>query len=604
MISKILKDLVKKPKLRFFKRVIKYSLFSLLGLSLLILIFYFWIQGSIPDTEELQNYKLPTSTLIVDLHNVYIGELYKQKRYWVKYESIPELLIKAFIAAEDAKFFSHHGFDFNAIQRAFIVNIKHGRFAQGGSTLTQQLAKNLLHHKKTLLRKVKEAILAYRIEKTFSKEKILEWYLNTIYFGRGLYGIKAACEGYFDKPLEELTLSEIGFLVALAKAPSFYSTNLDHPSFLERREYVINRLFNEHSITQEEFDSVDLKAINIIQRPKGRFLPIIHKQLIALIQREYRIYKEFDHSRMEDAEIETNINIKIIRRIQELVSQKIFQTIEGTKFKHAILAVDINTSGIISFNTNYPWKPNEPFLDKVAYNNIVYEYMKMIFLIQNIGNTRSILFQKGRAGFEFVHKVLSFQKVNNILSSFVNLLNTQLNPITPTKLSAFLGNRLSWNYKRTTKPSLLSILVDYTEMFQGFYNKRSQAISAIQNISNSSNNQIDQKKSFKIPLQNQINLGQTYFNLLKEFLEFNSVTLLSNLKGNFTKYIPGIFLFPNLLKNNTSLLVYRDNVILSILSFPITPIEIEDNSKVSATLLLNQIKLLDEINIILKEHNN
>ena len=181
----------------------------------------------LPDYKKLSNYQPPISSRVYSQDSKLIAEYALEKRLFIPFESIPDKVVNAFLSAEDKNFFSHPGIDAKGILRAVIKNIKNisqNKRLEGASTITQQVAKNfLLTSEVSMKRKVKEAILAFRIERAYTKERILELYLNQIYLGQGTYGIAAASLEYFDKSIKQLDYSESALLAALPKAPSKYN---------------------------------------------------------------------------------------------------------------------------------------------------------------------------------------------------------------------------------------------------------------------------------------------------------------------------------------------------------------------------------------------
>jgi len=181
----------------------------------------------LPDYKKLSNYQPPISSRVYSKDSKLIAEYALEKRLFIPFESIPKKVINSFLSAEDKNFFSHPGIDAKGILRAIIKNINNisqNKRLEGASTITQQVAKNfLLTNEVSFKRKVKEAILAFRIERAYTKERILELYLNQIYLGQGTYGIAAASLEYFDKSIKELNYSEAALLAALPKAPSKYN---------------------------------------------------------------------------------------------------------------------------------------------------------------------------------------------------------------------------------------------------------------------------------------------------------------------------------------------------------------------------------------------
>src|SRR6202012_5115852 len=200
------------------------SVIAVAGFALAI--YAAWLFHDMPDAAQLVDYHPPTSTRVYAWDGTLIGEFGKERRIFVPYDQIPPLQVKAFLAAEDRKFFEHGGIDLSGLGRAMtrdVWNLARGRKLQGGSTITQQVAKNvLLSNDPTFGRKIKEAILARRIEETLPKERILELYLNEIWLGYRSYGVAAAAFNYFGKPLNELTLAQAAYLAALPKGPNNY----------------------------------------------------------------------------------------------------------------------------------------------------------------------------------------------------------------------------------------------------------------------------------------------------------------------------------------------------------------------------------------------
>ena len=206
---------------------------------------YYYLTKDLPALDNIADYKPDIITKVYSENGVQIGEFATEKREIIPISSVPKLLIQAFVAAEDDRFFEHEGIDFMSILRAFIINVRAGGVVQGGSTITQQVAKSLLTSERTFKRKFKEAILANRIEKSFSKNDILYLYLNQIYLGHGAYGVQAAAQSYFHKDVNDLTLAEITILAGLPQAPSKYSPARNPEKARERRSYVLDRMVAE-----------------------------------------------------------------------------------------------------------------------------------------------------------------------------------------------------------------------------------------------------------------------------------------------------------------------------------------------------------------------
>jgi len=228
---------------------------------------------SLPDYSQLQDYEPAVMTRVHAADGSLLAEYARERRLYLPIQAIPKLVTNAFIAAEDKNFYEHGGVDFSGIARAAVVFVQQygsGRRPQGASTITQQVAKNfLLTNEVSVARKVKEALLAMKIERAFSKERILELYLNEIYLGMGAYGVAAASLLYFDKSVHELTIAEAAYLAALPKAPNNYHPFRQRDRAIERRNYVIERLAEDRYITAQEAEKARKEPLKITQRPSG-----------------------------------------------------------------------------------------------------------------------------------------------------------------------------------------------------------------------------------------------------------------------------------------------------------------------------------------------
>jgi len=263
--SEILKKRARRKPGALFRRLIKWSLIltvilMLMGATAMVGV-YFYLVDDLPKITSLKDYHPSIITTVYSDDNRKIAEFYKERRIVVPLSKIPIQLQQAFIAAEDARFYKHQGIDFFSIVRAFIKNLEAGTIVQGGSTITQQVTKSfLLTPERSYKRKIKEAILAYRIDKTFSKEEILYLYLNQIYLGHGAYGVEAAAENYFGKSVSELNLAECAILAGLPQAPSRYSPFRFPERAKQRQIYVLNRMLAEGFIDNTEVsEAIDVE---------------------------------------------------------------------------------------------------------------------------------------------------------------------------------------------------------------------------------------------------------------------------------------------------------------------------------------------------------
>lgn len=229
--------------------------------------------GELPDYHQLEKYEPPVTTRLYAGDGQLLMEYAAEKRFFVPIDKIPDQVKNAFIAAEDKNFYTHGGIDYLGIIRAMLGNIKNigtGRRPAGASTITQQVAKNmLLSSELSYTRKIKEAILATRIENAFSKDHILELYLNEIYLGNRSYGVAAAALNYFGKSLNELNIEEIAYLAALPKGPNNYHPKRKYEAAVGRRNWVLDRMAEEGYITQEEADEAKEKPLLTVERSSG-----------------------------------------------------------------------------------------------------------------------------------------------------------------------------------------------------------------------------------------------------------------------------------------------------------------------------------------------
>jgi penicillin-binding protein 1A len=226
----------------------------------------------LPDYSQLQDYEPPVMTRVHASDGALVAEYAKERRLYIPIQAVPKRVMDAFIAAEDKNFWEHGGIDLLGIGRAVITNLENWgkRRPQGASTITQQVAKNFLVGSETSIhRKIKEALLAMRIERAYTKQKILELYLNEIYLGLGAYGIAAASLIYFDKSVHELTIEEVAYLAALPKAPTNLHPYRQRERALERRNWVIDRMTENGFITVADGEKAKRSQLNVNPRPTG-----------------------------------------------------------------------------------------------------------------------------------------------------------------------------------------------------------------------------------------------------------------------------------------------------------------------------------------------
>jgi penicillin-binding protein 1A len=277
----------------FFKLFLKiFGICAALGILVVSILFYHYSKD-LPDFSKLSHYHPPAVTRIYSSDGALLEEYAKEYRVFVPISTIPRSVIDAFIAAEDRNYYDHPGIDvFSIIRAAFdnIGNLLNRRRFQGGSTITQQVVKNfLLTSERSIPRKIKEAILSYRISKSMTKDQVLELYLNQMYLGKGAYGVAAAASVYFDKSIDELNVAESAFIAALPKAPSSINPDKNYERSVARRNYVINRMAEDGYITEEIAELARNEPIKLIKRSKeetvtaGYYAETVREQIVKLL---------------------------------------------------------------------------------------------------------------------------------------------------------------------------------------------------------------------------------------------------------------------------------------------------------------------------------
>jgi membrane peptidoglycan carboxypeptidase len=264
--------------------------------------------------------KMESSSTIYDRRNQTFGHIYLQNRDPIGIGDMPPTLIKAVIAAEDVRFYEHTGIDFKGISRAFVQNLGAGRKAQGGSTITQQLARNTYGlTDRTYYRKILEIYLSWRIEKSLSKEKILELYLNRIYLGSGLYGVEAASRGYFGKPAKEMTTAECATLAGLIKSPNNLSPWRNPAASRAARDVVLRRMYETGAINEAAYNGGLNSKLEVVARTFGvadsYALETVRQQIVALVG--------FDRATSEGLRVFTTLDTQVQRTAESALKRKL-----------------------------------------------------------------------------------------------------------------------------------------------------------------------------------------------------------------------------------------------------------------------------------------
>ena len=300
----------------------------------------------LPDYSQLQDYEPAVMTRVHAADGSLLAEYARERRLYLPIQAVPKLVINAFIAAEDKNFYQHPGVDIYGIGRAgmlYVQNYGSGRRPQGASTITQQVAKNfLLTNEVSFQRKIKEALLALRIERTYSKQKILELYLNEIYLGFGAYGVAAASLLYFDKSVHELTIAEAAYLAALPKGPNNYNPFRRHDDAVARRNYVLDRMAEDGYITIAQADKSKKDPLTVTVRPTGAH--IFAAEYFAEEVRRY-LYEKYGEKKLYDGglSVRTTLNPKVQVMARKAMINGLVNFDEGQGYRGPI--ANIQTGG-------------------------------------------------------------------------------------------------------------------------------------------------------------------------------------------------------------------------------------------------------------------
>jgi len=305
--------------------------------------------GDFPSIESAAAYRPSVSSKIYDRNNRIVGEIYLEKRTVVPYQAIPKHVVNAFLAAEDANFFKHKGVDYTAIVRAVMKDVLSRGYAQGASTITQQTVKSLfLTPEKSIRRKLKEIILAFRIEKKLTKEEILFLYLNQIYLGDGAYGVEAASRAYFGKGVGALTVAEGAMLAGLTQAPTRYSPRNHFDQAKGRQRYVLRRMAEVGFLAPAEADRAYQARITLAPPSNFRSKAAYFLEYVrAYIQEKYgtdALYKS-------EMQIYSTIDGHLQEAAHDALIEGVRRTEERNKYKGlqgAILAIDPHSGGVLA----------------------------------------------------------------------------------------------------------------------------------------------------------------------------------------------------------------------------------------------------------------
>lgn len=346
------------------KKARRSLIFKRIFLSILVLfpfviaafgVYMYIIVRELPDVHSLKDYRPSITTRIYGDGNQLIDEFFIEDRRLIAISKLPKNVVNAFVAAEDSRFFQHKGIDWIGIMRAFLKNLEHGAIVQGGSTITQQVAKSFyLSSERTMGRKIREIVLAYRINKNLKKYEILNLYLNQIYMGHGSYGIEAASQCYFGKSAAALTLPEAAMLAGLPKAPSRYSPFVSMERATQRQQYVLTRMVEDDYITEKEKNAAARSRIKLnTGGPRGKIAPYFTENVRRYILANYGsdvLYKEgLEVYTTLNADMQRAANAAVERGLREFESRSGYRAalkrIPRKKFDAYLKGLDANLAG-------------------------------------------------------------------------------------------------------------------------------------------------------------------------------------------------------------------------------------------------------------------
>ncbi|MBI2264819.1 MAG: penicillin-binding protein 1A [Armatimonadetes bacterium] len=317
----------------------------------------------LPSVDSLNRYQPSESTKIFAADGRMIGSIYEENRTWVPVTEIPRHMISATIAIEDARFHRHHGIDLKGIARALRANWRGERVTQGGSTITQQLARNLfLTQKVTIDRKIREALLAFQIERKFSKEEIIELYLNQIYYGAASYGVEGAAQTYFGKHAKNLTLPEAAMLAGLPQAPSVYSPFVNLEAALGRQHTVLSKMHEQGFITRETLEEALETKLHYKGKPTGFHgyqVPFFTLYVVS------QLFEKFDPDLIYKGglKVYTTVDLRLQEIAQDALQRGVDQGLSEGLNSHqgALVAIEPRTGFIKAMVGGYRFSPKNQF---------------------------------------------------------------------------------------------------------------------------------------------------------------------------------------------------------------------------------------------------
>ena len=356
----------------FFNKALKplYYFIGLIIVSLLVL--YITLASSLPSVEEIQDMKMQVPMRVYTQDKKLIAVFGEKKRIPATFEEIPDSLKNAFIAAEDNRFYKHNGVDYLGLLRALKSFISTGKVTQGGSTITMQVARNFyLTREKKIIRKLREILLAYKMERNLSKERIFELYMNKIYLGHRAYGVAAAAQVYYGKRLSELNLPQMAMIAGLPKAPSRYNPIANKKRALQRRDYVLRRMSENSFISQNEYVDAYLEPVSARLNTANIELKAPYVSEMARVEMEDRFGK---NAYTEGYDVFTTINSKL----QEAAQKSLKNNIEKYDIRHGYRGAEAKIGYSKLLNSDFEYDLELSMINIDKYLKSFYEINKNV----------------------------------------------------------------------------------------------------------------------------------------------------------------------------------------------------------------------------------
>jgi penicillin-binding protein 1A len=304
------------------------ALFLVCGVFVIALLRY---QNELPSTAHLERIEPPSNTRIFDRNGASIGDLFAEDRIIVPLEEIPPAMVSAVLAAEDRHFYDHWGIEIPALVRAAVANVRSGSTRQGGSTITQQLARNLfLTHERTFERKIKEALLTIRLERIYTKDEILAMYFNQIYYGNGAHGAKSAAREYFGKDLSQLSLGESAFLAGLPANPTLYDPRRRFENAKRRQEVVLSMMVRSGELTKAEGETAKKMPIEIVSANERKMLA---PYFVEYVRQELAARYGADNLYKDGLQVVTTLDLNVQKIVEEELEAHIKKLEKRNRYK-------------------------------------------------------------------------------------------------------------------------------------------------------------------------------------------------------------------------------------------------------------------------------